>query len=177
MTNILKYEDVRDKVVVLRDQQVILDCDVAKLYGVETKRINEAVKNNADKFPMGYLFQIDKQEVADLRSKFSSTISSMSRTLPTAFTERGTILKSPQATQTTIAIIEAFAQMRELARTMQAVAETEDEAEKKSLMKKSGELIGEVIGAQLDTTATETEIELNFAVVKIKHKVTRSKKN
>lgn len=71
--------------------------------------------------------------------------------------------------------IDAFAQMRELARTMQAVAETEDEKEKKSLMQKSGELIGEVIGSQLDTTATETEIELNFAVVKIKHKITRNK--
>ena len=119
------------------------------------------------------MFKIDKQEFVDLRSKISSTISAMSRTLPTAFTERGlymlaTILKSPQATQTTIAIIDAFAQMRELARTMQAVAETEDEQEKKSLMQKSGKLIGDVIGAQLDTTATETEIELNFAVVRIK---------
>lgn len=182
MPNILKYEDVKDKVLLLRNQPVILDSDVAKLYGVETKRINEAVKNNLDKFPEGYLFKIDKQEFVDLRSKISSTISAMSRTLPTAFTERGlymlaTILKSPQATQTTIAIIDAFAQMRELARTMQAVAETEDEQEKKSLMQKSGKLIGDVIGAQLDTTATETEIELNFAVVRIKHKVTRSKKN
>ena len=105
----LKYEDVKDKVLMLRNQLVILDCDVAKLYGVETKRINEAVKNNLDKFPEGYLFKIDKQEFADLRSKISSTISAMSRTLPTAFTERGlymlaTILKSPTATQTTIAI-------------------------------------------------------------------------
>lgn len=65
--------------------------------------------------------------------------------------------------------------MRELARTMQAVAGTEDEAQKKSLMQRSGELIGKVVGSQLDTVATETEIELNFAVVKIKHKVKKGK--
>ena len=88
-----------------------------------------------------------------------------------AFTERGlymlaTILKSPRATQTTLAIIDTFVQIRELARTMQAVTATEDEKEKKSLLQKSGELMGDVIGAQLDTTCTDTEIELNFAVVK-----------
>ena len=181
MSNILKYEDVKDKVMVLRNQPIILDRDVAQLYGVETREINQAVKNNPDKFPVGYLFQLDTHEFANLKSKILTSSWGGARKLPTAFTERGlymlaTILKSPTATQTTIAIIDAFAQMRELARTMQAVAETEDEKEKKSLMQKSGELIGEVIGAQLDTTATETEIELNFAVVKIKHKVTRNKK-
>ena len=180
MSNILKYEDVKDKVLLLRNQQVILNCDIARLYGVETREINQAVKNNPDKFPSGYLFQLDNQEFANLKSKILTSSWGGVRKLPTAFTERGlymlaTILKSPTATQTTIAIIDAFAQMRELARTMQAVAETEDEKEKKSLMQKSGELIGEVIGSQLDTTATETEIELNFAVVKIKHKITRNK--
>ncbi|MCQ2339584.1 MAG: ORF6N domain-containing protein [Paludibacteraceae bacterium] len=180
MSNILKYEDVKDKVLLLRNQQVILNCDIAQLYGVETREINQAVKNNPDKFPSGYLFQLDNQEFANLKSKILTSSWGGVRKLPTAFTERGlymlaTILKSPTATQTTIAIIDAFAQMRELARTMQAVAETEDEKEKKSLMQKSGELIGEVIGSQLDTTATETEIELNFAVVKIKHKITRNK--
>lgn len=180
MSNILKYEDVKDKILLLRNQQVILNCDIARLYGVETREINQAVKNNPDKFPSGYLFQLDNQEFANLKSKILTSSWGGVRKLPTAFTERGlymlaTILKSPTATQTTIAIIDAFAQMRELARTMQAVAETEDEKEKKSLMQKSGELIGEVIGSQLDTTATETEIELNFAVVKIKHKITRNK--
>ena len=98
--------------------------------------------------------------------------------MPTAFTESGlymlaTILKSPRATKTTIAIIDAFVQLRELARTMQAVATTDKEEEKKSLLRRSGELIGDVIGTQLDTTGTETEIELNLAIVKIKHKIKR----
>ena len=88
-----------------------------------------------------------------------------------------TILKSPRATQTTLAIIETFVQIRELARTMQSVAQTEDEKQKKSLMQKSGELIGDILGSQLETTGTETEIEFNFAVVKIKHKVIRGSKD
>ena len=86
-----------------------------------------------------------------------------------------TILKSDRAEQTTIAIIDTFVKLRELTRTMQAVAVEGDETQKKSLMQRSGELIGEVLGSQLDTTETETEIELNFAVVKIKHKVKKGK--
>ena len=178
MNTIIKYEQVQDCIISLRGQQVILDSDVARLYGVETKRINEAVKNNPDKFPDGYLIVPDNQEVAILKSKFSTSSWGGRRTVPTAFTESGlymlaTILKSPRATQTTIAIIDAFVKLRELARTMQEVAATNQEEEKKSLLRRSGELIGDVIGSQLETTGTETEIELNFAIVKIKHKVKR----
>ena len=181
MSNIVKYEQVKDKIIVIRGRQVILDSDVAALYGVETKRVNEAVKNNPDKFPNGYLFVLDNQEVTDLRSKKLISSWGGRRNAPTAFTESGlymlaTILKSKQATQTTIAIIDTFVQLRELARTMQAVTATDDETQKKTLMQRSGELIGEVLGSQLDTTETETEIELNFAVVKIKHKVKKGKK-
>ena len=181
MSNIVKYEQVKDKIIVLRGQQVILDSDIATLYGVETKRVNEAVKNNPDKFPKGYLFVLNNQEVADLKSKISTASWGGRRNAPTAFTESGlymlaTILKSEQATQTTIAIIDTFVQLRELARTMQAVTATDDETQKKTLMQRSGELIGEVLGSQLDTTETETEIELNFAVIKIKHKVKKGKK-
>ena len=198
---IVKYEQVKDRIVVLRGEPVLLDADVAQLYGVETKRVNEAVKNNPDKFPEGFLFKLDKHELADLRSKISTSSLQESaneevvdlqskilmsswggaRKVPTAFTERGlymlaTILKSPRATQTTLAIIETFVQIRELARTMQSVAQAEDEKQKKSLMQKSGELIGDILGSQLDTVGPETEIELNFAVVKIKHKVIRGNK-
>ena len=88
-----------------------------------------------------------------------------------------TILKSPRATQTTIAIIKTFVQLREMARTMQAAAMAEDAEEKKSLMQKSGELIGNIIGSQFETVGTETEIELNLAMVKIRHKVIRGNKD
>ena len=69
MTNIM---DVEDKMITLRNQQVILDSGVAELYGVETKRVNEAVANNSEKFPEGYVFLLDSQEIDSLRSKFST---------------------------------------------------------------------------------------------------------
>ena len=203
MTNeIVKYEQVKDKIIVLRGEPVLLDADVAQLYGVETRVVNQAVKNNPDKFPVGYLFKLDKQEVADLKSKILTSSSQLTdnqeltdlrsknltsswggaRKIPTAFTERGlymlaTILKSPRATQTTLAIIETFVQIRELARTMQSAVQAEDEKQKKSLMQKSGELIGDILGSQFETVGTETEVELNFAMVKIRHKVIRGNKD
>ncbi len=64
------YVDVRDRIVVVRQLPVILDADVAALYGVETKRVNEAVRNNPDKFPSDYMFPLTAGEFADLRSKF-----------------------------------------------------------------------------------------------------------
>lgn len=201
-TEIVKYEQVKDRIITLRGVPVLLDADVAQLYGVETKRVNEAVKNNPDKFPEGFLFKLDKHELAELRSKISTSSSQVAdnkeiagsqsnllmagwggaRKMPTAFTESGlymlaTILKSPRATQTTIAIIKTFVQLRELARNMQAVAATEDEAEKKTLLQKSGELLNNVIGSQFETVGTETEVELNFAMVKIRHKVIRGNKD
>lgn len=79
-TNLLPQ--VEEKIITLRDQQVILDCDVAELYGVETKRINEAVNNNPEKFPDGYILEVDNQEFSILRSKFSTTKFSKTRQLP-----------------------------------------------------------------------------------------------
>ena len=113
MNTPILYQAVQDRIITLRDQPVLLDADVAALYGVETKRVNEAVRNNPDKFPPGYIFKPDRQEFANLRSKFLTTSWGGTRYVPTAFTERGlymlaTILKSPVATQTTLSIIEAF---------------------------------------------------------------------
>ena len=88
-------------------QPVVADADVAALYGVETKRVNEAVKNNPDKFPEDYMFVLTTDELRDLRSKISTTnLSAKSRSLPKAFTEKGlymlaTILKSQRATSVT----------------------------------------------------------------------------
>ena len=65
--------EVRNKIICIRQQEVISDADVAELYGVEKKRVNEAVKNNPDKFPEDYMFTLTSEEVEDLRSKFSST--------------------------------------------------------------------------------------------------------
>ena len=99
---------------------------------------------------------------------------------PKAFTEKGlymlaTILKSPRATQTTIAIIEAFAKLRELSRTIGEMSSNPDQFEQKTLMQKSGEIMADLFGEDLQTTDTETEIELNFAVLKLKHTIKRRK--
>ena len=68
-SHIVRFEDVRDKIVSLRGQDVILDFAVADLYGVETREINQAVRNNPRKFPKGWLFEVEKEEIEDLRSK------------------------------------------------------------------------------------------------------------
>lgn len=69
MANMITFEEVKSKIIKLRDQDVILDFEVAALYGVETREINQAVRNNPDKFPEGYILELDKQESAVLRSK------------------------------------------------------------------------------------------------------------
>ena len=180
---IINTDDVRSNVIIIRGQQVILDRDVAALYGVETKRVNEAVRNNIEKFPEGYLFvltDIEKEKVVENFDHLK--IIKFSPVNPTAFTERGlymlaTILKSKNAVRTTIAIIDTFTQVREMARTMEELQNAPDGEElQKALLQKSGELMGEVIGQNLSTKAIETEIELNFAVVKIRHKIIRGGK-
>ena len=111
----------------------MLDSDVAEIYGVETKRINEAVKNNPDRFPDGYLLEMTEEESENLKSKFSTSSWGGKRYTPKVFTERGlymlaTILKSEQAVQTTLAIIETFAKIRNLSRNMQALSTSETES-------------------------------------------------
>lgn len=121
---------VESRLVNLRDKQVIIDRDVAELYGVETKAINQAVRRNADKFPPTYMFQLnnnEKQEVVTNCDHLGNL--RFSKTLPYAFTEQGlymlaTILKSPTAKDATFAIIETFTKLRILARGLQHINDT-----------------------------------------------------
>ena len=86
---VISYADVQQRIVCIRDTPVVLDSDVAALCGVETKHVNQAVRNNQDKFPADYVFELTSGEVEDLRSKISTTkLSSKSRVAPKAFTER-----------------------------------------------------------------------------------------
>lgn len=172
--------DVEKLMLNIRGQDVLLDRDVAMLYGVETKHINQALKNNPDKFPAEYVIELDKQEKNELVKNFDRfNVLKHSTVMPTAFTEKGlymlaTIIKSPQAVMTTLAIIETFTMTRQLSRTMEALQIVEDGGEQqKGLLQKTGEILAEIVGANLSTSNTETEIELNFAIVKIRHKITR----
>ena len=176
----IDLERIQDFIFVLRDNKVILDQDIAAMYGVETKRINEAVKNNAEKFPTGYIVSLSKEEWDQLKSKYSTSIRGGKVKLPKAFTEKGlymlaTVLKSTTATKTTIAIIEAFAKIRELSRNIRMLSEIQDEPSKNIIMKKSGGLIAEILDDPLRVSDTETTIEINFAVIKFKHLVKKTK--
>ncbi|MDR2472883.1 MAG: ORF6N domain-containing protein [Tannerella sp.] len=178
MNEAVKFSQVEEKILTVRNQQVILDSDVAALYAVETMRINEAVKNNPEKFPDGYILALSKEEKKEVIENFDNPKIKFSPTFPKAFTEKGlymlaTILKSDKATQTTIAIVETFAKIRELARTVSELSETTEKFKQKSLMQKGGEIIADILDDGLKTTDTETTIELNFAVMKFKHTIKR----
>jgi hypothetical protein len=100
MQEIVNFDTVKDVIITVHDQQVIADSDVAKLYGVETKRINEAVKNNPEKFPTGYVLELSEEEWHKMKSKISTSLSPGGKVkLPKVFTEKGlymlaTVLKS-----------------------------------------------------------------------------------
>jgi len=177
----MKLQSIENKILTIQEKQIILDSDVAELYGVETKRINEAVKNNPDKFPQGYIVYLTEQEFETLRSKISTAKLNKSRVTPKGFSEKGlymlaTILKSPVATETTIAIIETFAKVRELSRTIYQLPEQSDKNQQKSMMQKSGELISDILSDDFQTIGTETTIEFNLSVLKVKHTIKKKPK-
>ena len=177
MKTLIGFEEIEDKIITLRGQKVLLDRDVAALYGVETRDINKSVRNNPDKFPKGYVIELNDSELKGLRWKNSTTNLSKSRVLPKAFTEKGlymiaTILKSPGATEATISIIETFAKLRELSRTLNNLPDASEE-QQKSLLEKSGDLFTDLLDNNLQATDSETTIELNLAVLKVKHTVKR----
>ena len=120
MNEIIQELKIENMIYEIRGKQVMLDSDLARLYGVETKRVNEAVKNNIHKFPDRFSWKLTCDEFIDLRSKFStSSLNNYGgrRYLPRVFTEQGvamlaTILKSKVATEVSIKIMDAFVAMR-----------------------------------------------------------------
>ena len=181
MTNII---DVEDKMITLRNQQVILSNHVAELYGVETREVNQAVKNNPNKFPEGYIIELDKKEKEEVVKIFDNLGNLLySPSNPKAFTERGlymlaTILKGPKAEETTIAIVEAYAKLRELAQVIAEVSQHEDDkAVQQSLLQRGGQLAAELLTDNLPIQSSETSVELNLAMFKLKHTVKRENDN
>ena len=182
MTDIAKFEDLKDLVIQIRGASVLLDADVAVIYGVETRDINKAVTNNPDKFPAGYIIELSKAEKSELVENFHRFNKLKHSTVnPKVFAEKGlymlaTILKSPQATQATISIVETFSKIRELSKSIKELSTVQDKADQKTLMQKSGELIAEIFDDDLKTSDTETSFELNFAVLKFKHTIKKKNK-
>ena len=105
-------------ILTLRQRTVILDADLANLYAVATKALNQAVRRNTDRFPPDFVFQLLPRELAALRSQFVTSKRGGRRTLPSAFTEHGaimaaTVLNSPKAVTMSLYVVRAFIQMRE----------------------------------------------------------------
>jgi len=120
---VASVEKIESRIFVIRGQKVMLDADLAELYGVETKALNRAVKRNADRFPEDFMFQLTPEEFGGLRYQFgTSNIPSGRggrRHLPYAFTEHGAImaasvLNSPRAVETSIQVVRAFVRIRQM---------------------------------------------------------------
>jgi hypothetical protein len=118
---IVTLDDVERRIYDIRGQKVMLDSDLAALYGVTTFRLNEAVKRNKDRFPQDFVFQLTNDERAGLTSQFAMSKRGRGgrRTLPYVFTEQGvamlsSVLNSDRAVQVNIAIMRAFVNMRRL---------------------------------------------------------------
>ena len=175
----IDFSSLRKSIISVKGQNVLIDSDVASIYGVLTKEVNQAVKNNPEKFPSGYIIEADKDELVKTFDRFKNL--KHSKVQPKAFTEKGlymlaTILRSPQATAATIAIIETFTKLRELSHTIAKLADTKEKPEQQSLMQKSGDIFSELVAADLPVSGTETTLEINFAVMKFKHTVKRENK-
>lgn len=133
---VIKQDQVQEKIITLRNQRVIIDTDVAELYGVETKRVNEAVKNNPGKFPDGYLIELTPEEWEPLKSKFSTSIKGGKIKLPTAFTEHSLVML---ANHMTISVLTTKGQTtipREIRAYQTLVPLTSDVTELKGILPK-----------------------------------------
>jgi len=191
---IIKFESLENKLIELNSQLVLLDKDVAILYGVEAKKLRQQLKRNIDKFPKSYAYQIDNSELELMGSQnvtpsISQLKQSFGGTLPYVFTEKGlymvaTILKSPQATQATFNIIETFAKVKELSRNINSMTKTEDETIQKTFAQRTSEILEEIIDIDDDllddesdeVIETQTKFEFNLGFAKISRSVKRVKK-
>jgi ORF6N domain len=150
-------KDVSRSILVLRGRRIILDADLATLYGVPTKRLNEQVRRNAARFPEDFTFQLTAEEATALRSQFATSKTTPvgrggRRYLPFAFTEHGAIqaanvLNSPRAVEMGIYVVRAFVQLRELLSSNKEFANRLDQLEAR--IEKKLETHDEAIAAML----------------------------
>ena len=185
-SGLIPFKEVEDKIVVIRGQEVLLDRDVAELYGVQTREVNQAVRNNPQKFPKGYVVELTNEESTLLRSKLLTLEKTAGKGRHSkynykAFTEKGlymlaTVLKSPKATAATLAIIETFAKVRELKRELLDLHKETDKAKQQTKMRHFGEVLTDIVMPDLQTSETESSLEINFLIGKIKHTVKRVRK-
>jgi hypothetical protein len=135
--DLLPLETITQHILVLRGQKVLLDSDLAALYGVETRRLNEQVRRNLERFPEDFIFEVNAEEMANLKSHFATSSWGGRRKLPLAFTEHGaimaaTVLKSPRAVEVAVYVVRAFIRLRELVISNKELTQRLDELESKA---------------------------------------------
>lgn len=188
--------EVEDKIIVVRGQKTLLDRDVAALYGVETREVNQAVRNNPRKFREGYVLELTKEESTALRSNLLTleALRSNNATLEPingkgrhskynfkAFTSRGlymlaTCLKSDKAVDATVAIVETFDKVQTLKQELLELHQETDKEKQASKVKHFGDVLTDIVMPDLQTSETESSLEINFFIGKIKHTVKRVRK-
>ena len=156
--SLLPLETITHRILILRGQKVLLDTDLAALYDVPTKRFNEQVRRNLERFPADFMFQLIEDEWAALRSQFATLKTGRGqhrKYMPYAFTEHGaimaaTILNSPRATEVSVYVVRAFVRLREVLASNAELAKRLDDLEKST----------EALAMQHDSFARNTRAQL-----------------
>ncbi len=188
---VLNIENLESKIIILRNEKVLLSSDVAEIYNVETRDINKAVKNNPEKFPNGYIIELSKEEKQEVVENFHHLSKlKYSPHTPKAFTEKGlymlaTILKSKRATEATLSIVETFAKIKQLSHNINAIMKTTDEQLQQNLAQQSNKILEEIIDIEPDILAddedgevieTTTKFEFNLGFAKVSRSIKKIKK-
>jgi ORF6N domain len=166
---VVPIERIPRAILVIRGEKMILDSDLAALYGVSTGNLNKAVKRNAERFPADFMFQLDAEEVANLKFQFGISGWGGQRRLPYAFTEQGvamlsSVLNSERAVKVNITIMRAFVKLREALDTNRELARKFAELERR--VGKHDEQIAAILEAirQLMTPPAKPQREIGFHV-------------
>ena len=162
-TELVSVDNICNKVYTIRGQQVMLDSDLAELYGYEVKMLNEQVKRNINRFPEDFMFQLSMDELIHLRSHFATTnVNVIARTLPYVFTEQGiymlaTVLRGELAEQQSIFIMRTFREMRHYIRQNQQFV---TQAEMELVATKVSEIAAKITGIEEKQKKTEQEVRI-----------------
>lgn len=151
-------ERIEGRILLIRSHKVMIDTDLAELYGVPTKRFNEQVRRNFERFPADFMFQVTEEEWAALRTQFATLKTGRGqhrKYLPYVFTEHGaimaaTILNSPRATEVSVYVVRAFVRLREVLASNKELAKRLDVLEQTT----------EALSMQHDTFARNTRVQL-----------------
>jgi len=187
---IMKFSTLENKLLHIDDTFVLLDKDVAELYGIEPKRLKEQLKRNIEKFPKDYAYQVS-DEIFNIMVSQNATPSKKyyGGTNPWVFTEKGlymvaTILKSKNALEATFSIIETFAKVKELSRNINTIMKTPDENIQQDLAQKSNQILEEIIEVEADVLEDEdeeiiettTKFEFNLGFAKVSRSIKKIRK-